>query len=66
MRKRKRRELIKIEWRRMPEVEAIVDELVKKHHRHLERAKIVVLGKPKAGKSHGKVNVAKASRPPPR
>ena len=33
-----------------------------KHHQHLERAKIVVLGKPKAGKSHGKTNVAKASK----
>jgi hypothetical protein len=28
----------------------------------LERAKIVVLGKPNAGKSHGKTNVAKASK----
>lgn len=50
----------------MREVEAIVEELVRAHHRHLERARILVLGKPKAAKrSGGKVNVAKAKRATP-
>jgi predicted metallopeptidase len=56
------REVVKAEWRRMPEVESIVAEIVAKHHRHLEHAQIVVLGKPKASKALGKVNVAKAKR----
>lgn len=64
MTRRRKKELVKVEWRRMPEVEAIIDELVKKHHRHLERARIVVLGKPKAGKRRGKTNVATASKAP--
>jgi len=63
-RARKKKELVKVEWRRMLETEPLVDELVKKHHRHLERAKIVILGKPKAGKAHGKVRVATARKAP--
>jgi hypothetical protein len=65
MAKKPKKEKPKAEWRRMPEAEAVVADLVHKHHRHLERAKIVVLGKPKAGKRGGKVNVAKAKRATP-
>lgn len=57
-----RSEKVKVEWHRMPEVEAIVQEIVAKDHRHLERAKILVLGKPKASMRGGKVNIAKAKR----
>ncbi len=57
-----RKKKTKIEWRRMLEADPLVQDLVKKYHRHLERAKIVVLGKPRASKSHGKTNVAKAKR----
>jgi len=51
-----------MDWERLQLVEKIVDEIVAEHHPHLARAKIVVLGKPKAGKRGGKVNVAKASK----
>lgn len=52
-----------VEWTRMHQVEETVADLVRKHHSHLERATIFVLGKPKASKrSGGKVNVAKARR----
>lgn len=44
----------KTEWERMPEAEKLVAELVAKHHKHLERAKIICLGKPKAGKKRGR------------
>lgn len=59
-------EKVKVEWRRMPEVEALIEEIVEQHHRHLARAKILALGKPKATKrAGGKVNVAKAKRATP-
>src|SRR5918996_1100000 len=65
MAKKAKKEKPKEEWRRMPEAEAVVADLVQRHHRHLERAKIIVLGKPKAGKRGGKVNVGKAKRATP-
>lgn len=40
-----------LEWERLVTVEKIVAELVDQHHPHLQRAKILVLGKPKARKS---------------
>lgn len=55
----------KQEWQRLPLVEEVVRELIKKHHHHLERAMIVVLGKPTASVSGGKTNVAKAKRAMP-
>ena len=47
------------EWRRMPELDPLVADLVGKHHPHLERAHIVCVGKPKAGKKGNRYNVAK-------
>ena len=47
------------EWRRMPELDPIVAELVAQYHPHLERAHIVCVGKPKAGKKGNRFNVAK-------
>jgi hypothetical protein len=38
------------EWERMPLIEKLAQELIGQYHQHLERAKFVVLGKPKAGK----------------
>src|SRR5919106_3094970 len=65
-RKRKpKTEKPKQEWRRMLELDPVVQDLIQKHHRHLERAKIVCLGKPKAGKRGGKINYAKAKRATP-
>src|SRR5437879_777305 len=52
----------KVDWRRMPELDPIIDELVRKHHKHLERAKILALGKPKASKRWGRLVVATAKR----
>ena len=54
-----------VEWERQPLIEKQVTELVEKFHAHLTRARIIVLGKPKASKSNGKVNVAKAKRATP-
>ena len=54
-----------VEWERQPLIEKLVTELVEKYHAHLVRARIIVLGKPKASKTHGKVNVAKAKRATP-
>jgi hypothetical protein len=65
MARKAKKEKPKEEWRRMLEADPVVQDLVHKHHRHLERAKIVVLGKPKADKRGGKVNVAKAKRATP-
>src|SRR6266851_7718699 len=53
------------EWERREDIEKVVAELVEKWHGHLARARIIVLGKPKAGKVGGKVNVAKAKRVTP-
>lgn len=47
------------EWRRMPELDPIIAELVGKYHPHLERASIVCVGKPKASKKGNRYNVAK-------
>ena len=47
------------EWRRMPELDPVVAELVAQHHPHLERASIVCVGKPKAAKKGDRYNVAK-------
>ena len=58
-------EVEQIEWERQPLIEKLVTELVEKYHAHLTRARIIVLGKPKASKTHGKVNVAKAKRATP-
>lgn len=54
-----------VAWERQPLIEKLVTELVEKYHAHLTRARIIVLGKPKASKSLGKVNVAKAKRTTP-
>lgn len=51
---KKKKEPRKVDWERMPEADKLVTELVAKHHRHLERAKIICLGKPKAGKKRGR------------
>lgn len=59
---RPKKDTQKAEWRRMLEADPLVQDLIKKHHRHLERAKIVILGKPKAGKRHGKLVYAVAKR----
>ncbi len=52
----------KKDWRRMLEADPLVQDLVKKFHQALERAKIIVLGKPKAGKKHGRLVYATAHR----
>jgi hypothetical protein len=51
------------EWTRLPLIEKLAQELIAQHHQHLERAKIVVLGKPKAGKRGEKVVDAVGVRP---
>ena len=55
---------VAFEWARLPLVEKIVDEVVSDHHPHLGRARIIVLGKPKAGKSGLSVVAARARRAP--
>lgn len=54
----------KKQGRRMLEADPLVQDLVKKHHKHLERAKIIVLGKPKATKRHGKTVYATGQAAP--
>lgn len=49
------------EWSRQPLIEKIVDELVAKYHPHLQRATVIVLGKPKASK-RAAATARKASR----
>ncbi len=56
-----KKEPVNPEWTRQPLIEKIVDDLVAKHHPHLQRAHILVLGKPKAGKRHAAI-ARKASR----
>lgn len=56
----------KVEWRAMPEVEALVQQMVEKHHKHLERAEIKVIGKPKAGKKLGRLVIVEVSKPTPK
>jgi predicted metallopeptidase len=52
---------VKVEWERQPLIEKIVDELVSAHHPHLQRARIIALGRPTGSKK--KMAVAKrASR----
>jgi len=55
----------KLDWERLPTVEHLVDELVGQHHPHLEQAKILCLGKPKAAKRGDRriITVAKAVGP---
>lgn len=48
---------------RQPLIEKIVQELIADHHAHLERAKIVVLGKPKAGKRGDKQVLVEGKKP---
>jgi len=55
---------VAVEWERLPLVEKIVDEVVADHHPHLSRARIIVLGKPKAGTKGQSVVVATANRAP--
>ena len=55
---------VAVEWERLPLVEKIVDEVVATHHPHLARARIVCLGKPKAGTKGQSTVVATASRAP--
>lgn len=65
-RKRKPRMAVnKFEWTRLPLVEDVVADLVKKFHQHLMRANILVLGRPKAARSLGKINYAKAKKVTP-
>lgn len=40
-------------WARRPDVESIIEFCVGRWHKHLERANIVALGRPKPGKRHG-------------
>jgi len=61
--KKPKKEVVKAEWRRLPEVEALVEEIVLKFHKGLERAKIAVLGKPTAGKRMGKRVITTVHRP---
>lgn len=51
------------EWERMPLVEKLARELIAECHPELERAKLVVLGKPKAGKKGEHLVAAVARRP---
>jgi putative metallopeptidase len=51
-----------VEWDRLELVEKDVRALVAKHHQHLEHATIAVLGKPKAGKRHGRVQITTSRR----
>ncbi len=54
-----------LDWERLLTVETTVEELVRSHHPHLERATILVLGKPKAAKRGDRriITVAKAVGP---
>lgn len=57
------KEPVKTEWERMPEADTLVEGLIAAHHRHLLHAQVVCLGKPKAGRSRGRVVLANAKRP---
>ena len=59
---RKPKEPVSTEWERMPEADTIVHQLIEKHHRHLERATVFCLGKPKASRRGDRVNIAKARK----
>jgi predicted metallopeptidase len=61
---RKAKAPVAVEWERLSLVEKIVDEVVADHHPHLARARIIVLGKPKAGTRGQSTVVATASRAP--
>jgi hypothetical protein len=61
-RRRARKEPVQTEWERMPEAETMARQLIEKHHKHLERATVFCLGKPKASKRGDKVNIAKARK----
>jgi hypothetical protein len=58
-RKSAKKPTVKLDWERLYVVEKLVDELVAAHHPHLTRAKILVLGKPKASKRGDRVTVAR-------
>jgi len=54
-----------IEWERLYVVEKLVEDLVDAHHAHLARAKILVLGKPKATRRGDRVSIAHGRRVTP-
>jgi hypothetical protein len=60
--RRPKKEPVKTEWERMPEADSLARQLIEKHHKHLERATVLCLGKPKASKRGDKVNIAKARK----
>ena len=62
--KKKQEEEVSPDWERLPLLDKLVDELVANHHPHLQRAKIVVLGKPRAGRRGESVVIATAQRAP--
>lgn len=45
----------KEKWERQPAIETIANELIAKHHLHLARASVIVLGRPKAATKGGKL-----------
>lgn len=57
-RKKKPKAVNKYEWTRLGLVEDVVHDLVKRHHQHLMRATIIVLGKPKATRALGRTIIA--------
>jgi putative metallopeptidase len=60
--KRKRKEAVVVEWERLEDAETMVRQLIEKHHKHLERATVLCLGKPKASKRGDRAIVAKARK----
>lgn len=60
---RKKKDEVPAEWARREEIEKLVAEVAKKFHKHLERAVIAVLGKPKAGKRMGRRVIATVHKP---
>ncbi len=58
-RKPAKKPAVKLDWERLYVVEKIVEELVESFHGHLERAKVLVLGKPKATKRGDRIVIAR-------
>lgn len=57
-RKNKKPRVEVLDWERLLIVEKTVEELIAQHHPHLARAKVIVVGKPKARKSGDRIIIA--------
>jgi hypothetical protein len=61
---KKKKEPAKVEWERLPLVDKLVQECIDEYeHDHLERAKIICLGKPRAGRAGKCGDVVKLKTP---